>query len=126
MQAKVHQIGHNRFEPFTPPENDESIQVILMAARPLLECLALIPAKWFWAHISNKKLFECCREPENLTLEVRKTQPSVPKADLYVIQCGCGRKHRRMLCDPIPYGDAPRRINYNPLFNEAEHAPPCT
>lgn len=122
----MHNIGHNRYPKFAPPENDESKQVVIMAARPLLECLAIIPAKWLWAQINNEKLYECCRDVEELTLEVRKTQPDVAKADLYIMQCGCGRKHRRMLADPVPLGDGEKRVNHNPLFKEEDYAPSCS
>lgn len=109
-------LGHNRFTPFTPPLNEEAHQPIVMKARALLECLSIIPAKYLWAQISNDKLEECCRDPENLTLEIRKTLPEIKEPDLYVMECGCGRKHRRVLFQPGQYGGTTPEPNINPLL----------
>lgn len=103
-------------------ENLDGVQVVVMKARPLLECLMMIPAKFLWAIIGNKKLEDCCRQPENLTLELRKTQdlPEITYPDLYVFGCECGRKHRRMLCDPGSYGTE-KKVDYthhNPCLPE--------
>lgn len=111
---------------FEPAVNDESKQVIIMVARRLLECLAIIPAKYLWAQINNEKLEPCCRKVENLTLEIRKTQdiPEIVEPDLYVMQCACGRKHRRLLLQPGQYGATAPEPNINPLLpKELRHAP---
>jgi hypothetical protein len=118
--AVIPMIGHNRFEPFMPPDNDETKQVIIAPWRKLLDCLREIPAHFLWSHISNEKLFGCCREPENLELEIRKTQ-DIPmrEPDLYVMKCGCGRMHRRLLVDPAHFGDpakAPEPKLRNPFY----------
>jgi hypothetical protein len=119
-------IGHNRFAPFTPPVNDESCQVIVAPWRALLACLQEIPARWLWAHISNPKLEHCCRDPENLDLEIRKTQNiEMKEPDLYVMKCGCGRLHRRLLVDSAHYGDpakAPPYQFHNPFYKENDNA----
>ena len=111
-------VKHAVAAPFAPVVNDESRQVIIMKARALLECLAIIPAKYLWAQITNEKLEPCCRKPENLTLEIRKTQdiPEIVEPDLYVMQCGCGRKHRRLLLQPGQYGATVPEPNINPLL----------
>lgn len=101
-------------------EAKDGVQVIVMKARPLLECMMMIPAKFLWAVIGNEKLEPCCRKPENLTLELRKTQdlPEITFPDLYVFGCECGRKHRRMLANPGRYGDASKKVDYT-------HHNPC-
>lgn len=105
-----------------PAKELDGVQVIVMKARPLLECLMMIPAKFLWAVIGNEKLEPCCRKPENLTLELRKTQdlPEITFPDLYVFGCECGRKHRRMLCNPGVYGDPAKapKVDYT-------HHNPC-
>lgn len=99
------QLADSGLTPFVQEtRNDESKQVIIMAARKLLECLRIIPAHYLWAQMNLQNAFSCCKKPENLTLEIRKTQESVAEPDLYIMQCACGRKHRRMLAEPGNYG----------------------
>jgi len=109
MALALAKIGHNHDE-----------QVVIMEARALLECLDMIPAKYLWAILGNEKLNKCCRKPENLTLELRKTQdlPEITFPDLYVFGCACGRKHRRFLASPGAYGDKKPTVDYT-------HHNPC-
>ncbi len=115
-------LGHNRFARLENYiESDESQQIIVVPQRPILECLNEIPAHYLWAIIGNSKLNECCRDAENLSLEIRKSQDiEMPEPDLYVIQCGCGRKHRRLLVESAHFGDPARKPVkiQNPLFHQ--------
>lgn len=119
-------IGHNRLVAFTPPDRDISKQVIIQPWRRILNCLHQIPAKYLWDVIGNPKNNECCRDAENLSLEVRRTQQSVVDEygrehdypDLYVIKCDCQREHIRLLVAPGSIGKPPPVENLNPLFKE--------
>ena len=113
-------IGHNWFSPLENYiESDESKQVVVAPFRPLIQCLREIPAHYLWDILSNNKLNECCRAPESLEMEVRKSQDiEMQEPDLYVFQCGCGRKHRRLLVDSLHIGDQekkPEKI-HNPYW----------
>jgi hypothetical protein len=113
-------IGHNYYTPFEPPERDISKQVIIKPWRKMLDCLNEIPAKYLWAIIGNPKNCECCRDPENLSLEIRKTLdlPEINEPDLYVARCGCGREHIRLLAAPGHIGNPANQPKFvlNPLF----------
>ncbi|MCC7304762.1 MAG: hypothetical protein IT558_00725 [Alphaproteobacteria bacterium] len=115
-------IGHNSLAPLPGDYvySDESRQVVIVPQRSLLECLREIPAHYLYAITNNQKLNECCREVENLSLEIRKTQDiPMDEPDLYVFQCACGRKHRRMLVESGHFGDPAKRPKkiHNPLFH---------
>lgn len=119
-------IGHNHLVAFVPPERDISKQVIIQPWRRLLDCLSQIPAKYLWGVIGNEKNCECCRDVNNLSLEIRKTQDSetISEPDLYVIKCDCKREHVRFLAEPGHYGNpenAPK-VELNPLFKGAQDA----
>ena len=58
------------------------------------------PKKYRISIEQNEKLYPCCREATKHTCRVYQTptcQPGYP-FDLFIAQCGCGRKHYRLLC----------------------------
>ncbi len=87
------QIGHNR-----PPE-DEHEQVVVQPWRSVLDDLNRIPAKFILHQQNNEELKDCCRKPENLKYEYRKTRAEFTRPDLFVMQCGCGCNHYRLGVD---------------------------
>lgn len=95
------------------PEEDVSMQPLIMAKKRLKECLSIIPAKYLWGVIGNEKNMDCCRDIDNLSLEIRKTQDiPMQEPDLYKITCDCGRRHVRMLCEPGHYGDPEKQPEF--------------
>lgn len=56
-----------------------------------------MPAKYALAQMNNDKLYECCRDLDNLTVNYYRTPTEKGgKVDLMITQCTCGRKHYRV------------------------------
>lgn len=120
LRKDTHKHSHLIVPLFRDIPRNRSMQPIIMKERPLLECLRIIPAHYLWGQIGNEELHACCREPELLTLEIRKTQdlPEIVEPDLYIIRCECGREHDRMLAQPGAYGNSKPEPNVNKLLPE--------
>lgn len=103
----VHGSGHNQ----PPPEeltkehfernfdHERNSHAIACARHPVAKLLDLLPAKFLTQLEANEKLLDCCRKPRNHDIEAFYSSPAdrdkcVP--DIYVMHCGCGRKHRRL------------------------------
>jgi hypothetical protein len=69
-----------------------------------------LPRKYFEALEHNQKIASCCRHPENHDIEAKKSHRLEQAPDIYILHCGCGRRHFRFCCgqtDPYrPFWDA--------------------
>jgi len=91
-------IGHN--------SDHDCTHVIVSEARPLRECLKEIQAKALYDQQINPPNL-CCREVNNLTLEMRKSHPARKNVDILIFHCQCcGDYHRRFYLDTGKYGAA--------------------
>lgn len=53
-----------------------------------------LPMRYFDSH--KKAVSEdCCKDLDNLTVQYFKSNPDLDKPDYIIIECTCGRKHRR-------------------------------
>lgn len=81
-------MGHNRFGP-------DCTHVIHKEERPFSECLKEIDAKHLFDQMNNPPL-SCCRDIDNLTLEIRLSTPEQKTPDVFVTRCACGASHHRL------------------------------
>jgi len=54
-----------------------------------------LPQRYLEALEHNQQIASCCRHPENHEIEALKSHPDEALPDIYILHCGCGRKHRR-------------------------------
>lgn len=117
MSDNIHapSIGHNQ----PPPDeltkdhfernfdHERNSHAIACSRHPVAKLLDRLPAKFLTQLETNEKLQACCRKPREHEIEAFYSTPAdrdkgIP--DIYVMHCGCGRKHRR-LC--VGAGDRP-------------------
>ncbi|MCC7304763.1 MAG: hypothetical protein IT558_00730 [Alphaproteobacteria bacterium] len=57
-----------------------------------------IPLAYIMAVKNNEALEPCCRDLDNMQVELQKTDPALDGPNKLVIECGsCGRKHIRFV-----------------------------
>jgi len=68
----------------------------------------LIPARFREALEQNQLIASCCRHPENHDIEAFRSKEEEKAPDIYILHCGCGRRHFRfMVCDSVrPFWEA--------------------
>ena len=69
-------------------------------ARRVRDVLHQISAKHLSVLEDNATIAPCCRQAKEHTVELFKTHPDLKEANLMVLTCKCGRKHRRIAAGP--------------------------
>lgn len=88
-------IGHN----YNSVHDEHKNHTLISGPEPLIDNLKKITGKHLYDQQQAPSL--CCRDAANLDLEIYKSKPDAPKPDIYVLQCGCGARHRRLFVDPL-------------------------
>lgn len=105
-EAGLAQIGHNQppssIDDYFGPRRDGGIgdggnHILACGKYPVAKLLHIIPAKWIAQAEQNQLRASCCRHPENHEIAAFYTSDADERKktpDLYIMYCGCGRKHR--------------------------------
>lgn len=81
--------GHNQ-------DGHDCTHVIVQPPTPLVNCLKKITGKHLLDQMTDPPM-ECCRSVNNLTLEIRKSSEKMVRPDIYIMECACGARHRRLM-----------------------------
>ena len=84
-------IGHNR-----PPVEAPETLTSCCPRYPVAKLLDILPEKYL-SQVRDRAPNACCREVESHDIEAFKSNPArTQEPDVYILYCGCGRKHRRL------------------------------
>lgn len=78
------------------PQRIEHEQIATMDPRPVREVADQIPYKYISGIQENPNVKDCCKDPDNLTYQTFKTDPTLEQPNMAELKCTvCGCRHRR-------------------------------
>ncbi len=81
------------------PERITKTPEVVRASTPITDpSMKDIPLAYLMAVKNNENLDDCCRDFDNMHVELQKTDPALESANKLVVACGqCGKKQTRFV-----------------------------